>query len=340
VSLLGDEKIILIGGPGGVGKTTVAAALGVHLAESGLRTLVLTVDPARRLAQALGLSQLGSELQTVEVSGTGSLKVSMLDTQRYFDKIICRFAKDEKQQRKILQNSIYRTMVDSLGGTHEYAAMERLYEFADLPDYDRIVVDTPPSQNALDLFQAPQRLAEFMENSVIKWFQGPTPRYLQFFRHGTKLAMKLLQTVFGAEFLDRFAALMNDFDGMQNGFRERHLALMNLMQSDRTAFFLVTYPSEGRYLECRAFLETLTTLKIRLRGLVLNRVEPSVPQSMPQGADAFRPWWEYQRARIAEQARWREKFGDLSASLRSLPRLGQDIHNTRSLSQLGRMLVS
>jgi len=129
--MIDKEKIILVGGPGGVGKTTLAASIGIGLANAGYRTVVLTVDPARRLAQALGLSGFSTELQQVPLKTDtgGSLHASMLDAQRYFDRIISRFARNEAQKAKILTNPIYRTMVDSLGGTHEYAPMERLFEF-------------------------------------------------------------------------------------------------------------------------------------------------------------------------------------------------------------------
>lgn len=256
--LVHDERIILVGGPGGVGKTTLAASIAIGLAQAGHKTVVLTVDPARRLGQALGLSHFSTELQTVNLpNATGSLQVSMLDAQRYFDRIITRFARNEEQKAKILANPIYRTMVDSLGGTHEYAAMERLFEFADDTRFDRIVVDTPPTQNALDLLAAPQRLADFMDNSVLRWFQGPKPVYLKLFQTGTKVAMKLLQKIFGSDFLAAFGKLMDDIDGMQAGFRKRNLEVLEVLQSKNSAFLLVTFPSQQRFQESEAFASTL-----------------------------------------------------------------------------------
>src|SRR5690606_38704449 len=152
---------------------------------------------------------------------------------------------------------IYRIMVDSLGGSHEYAAMERLLEFAADPQWDHIVVDTPPAENAVELLAAPQRLADFMDNSVLRWFQGSGKFYLSFFKTGTKLAMKALQKIFGSDFLDALGEFLQDLEGMQSGFRARHFEVMELLRSPQSAFFLVSYPSEARFLDSRSFLNSL-----------------------------------------------------------------------------------
>src|SRR5688500_15966741 len=148
------------------------------------------------------------------MSPEGELWASMLDTQRYLDRIVERFATSPGQREKIQNNPLYRSMVDSLGGTAEYAAMERLLEFSSDPRFDRIVVDTPPTQNAVDLLSAPQRMADFMDNTVFRWFQGKAPRYLGLFRQGTKLALKAIEKVFGVDFMRRLSELMDDLEGM------------------------------------------------------------------------------------------------------------------------------
>ena len=158
-NLLQEKRIFIIGGPGGVGKTTLAASLGVHSAQSGYKSVVLTVDPARRLAQALGFSNFSNDLQKVDLGpgAKGELEAPMLDVERYFDKVISRFAKTDTQREKILNNRLYRTMVESLGGSHEYAAMERLLEFSNQDRFEKIIIDTPPTQNAIELLSAPDR---------------------------------------------------------------------------------------------------------------------------------------------------------------------------------------
>ena len=336
-----ERDIILVGGPGGVGKTTIAAALGIELAREGFNTVVLTVDPARRLAQALGFERFYTELHQVSIpdSPQATLFASMLDPQHYFDKIIERFAKRPEQKEKILQNPLYRTMVDSLGGSHEYAAMERVLEFANDSRFQKIIVDTPPTQNAIDLLQAPQRLAEFMDNSVLRWFQGGKA-YLRLFRTGTKLAMKMLQTIFGSNFMTSFGEFIDDLEGMQAGFRQRHLQVIELLRSERTAFLLVTYPSETRYLESMAFLRTLEEQKIDLRAVILNRVEPSCPER--EAGTAIHDVLNYLHALHAEQKKWIDRFQHAIPSLdiRTIPRQEDDIHEVSALSQLGRLLVS
>lgn len=278
---LKNAQVFLIGGSGGVGKTTVAASLGVKLAEMGYKTVVLTVDPARRLAQALGFQSFSGELQKVELPNApqATLFASMLDAERDFDRVIKRFAKTQVQQDKILNSRIYRVMVESLGGSHEYAAMERLLEFVSEQQFEKIVVDTPPSHNALDLFNAPQRLADFMDNSVLKWFQGSAPKFLGLFRQGTKIAMKALQTIFGGEFLQQLGEVLEDLEGMQAGFRKRNLEVLDLLKSKKTAFFLVSTATEARLQEAQHFHTILEGMGIPLSRLILNRLEPKVPDA-------------------------------------------------------------
>lgn len=312
-----SKHVYLVGGPGGVGKTTLAAALGIRLAVSGSATVVLTVDPARRLAQALGFKEgFSTDLQSVAIPNfpSGRLYASMLDTSRYFDKIVERFAVRQGQKEKIFSNPLYRSMVDSLGGTHEYAAMERLLEFAYDTRFQRVVVDTPPSQNAMDLLSAPQRLANFMDNSVLKWFQGSKP-VLQLFRHGTKLAMKFLHNFLGSEFMDSLSAFFDDMEGMQAGFKARNLEVLDLIRSHRTGFILVTYPSEARYLESTAFVQSLKENGIELAALILNRIEPPCPPTLEESVAKTVPMTEpinqilhYYHRCYEEQREWVSRF--------------------------------
>lgn len=339
-----DSRILLLGGPGGVGKTTFAAALGVHFARQGKKTVVLTVDPAKRLAQALGFHGFDSDLQKVALPDhpSAQLFATMLDTQRYLDKVMARFAKSEGQRNRILNNPLYRTTTDAMGGTQEYAAMERLLEFAQDPQWDKIIVDTPPTSNAVDLLSAPQRLASFMDSSVLRWFQGSTPGALGFFRRGTKLAMKLMEKVFGSEFLHSFSSFMDDLEGMHGGFKDRNLEVISLLKGKETAFVLVSYPSETRYQECESFLETLGERGIPLAALVLNRVEPAFPEHWdgPESAPVNGILEFYAAMRGAQQV-WLKKFSTLLPKLPTytVPRQTGDIHDLTALARLAELLV-
>lgn len=349
--LFEKRRVFLVGGSGGVGKTTVAASLGVQFAAAGYRTVVLTVDPAKRLAQALGFETFSSEIQKVEIPDfpSAQLFATMLDTQRDFDRVIRRFATNPAQRDKILGSKLYRVMVESLGGSHEYAAMERLLEFANESNFEKIVVDTPPSHNAVDLFSAPQRLADFMDNSVLKWFQKKSPYYLQIFKQGTKIAMKALQKIFGTEFLDQLGEILDDLEGMQAGFRKRNLEVLELVQSPNTAFLLVTYPSEVRFFESTEFLKTLESFKIPLSALILNRIEPYVGEDLPaalslpaEDATAIRQLLNYYHALYREQREWVETF---QANAQHVPvftvaKQYKPIHEISALLHLGTFLVS
>ncbi len=350
---LEKKRVFLVGGPGGVGKTTLAATLGIELARKGHRTVVLTVDPAKRLAQALGLQGFTKELQEVTGDGLkeGMLFASMLDSERYFDKVMGRFAKSPEQLERILSNPLYRTTVENLGGTHEYAAMERLLEFAGMDRFEKIVVDTPPTQNAVELLSAPARLADFMDGSVMRWFRGSDKRYLQLFRQGTRLAMKLLQKIFGAEFLDAFSTFMDDLEGMHEGFRERNLEVIKLLQGETSAFLLVNYPSEARHQESLVFLNSLKEFGIPLAAVLLNRISPTPPHVVfPSMASPTLPAPEkrgieemlaYYEALHRSQEHWVEKFRTTLATtpLLLVPQQATPPSDVASLSQMGQFLV-
>ncbi len=337
--LFHSKRLFLLGGSGGVGKTTLAASLGVALAEAGYRTVVLTVDPARRLASALGLENFQSDLQRIPVEGTGELWATMLDTERYFDRVIARFATSDKQKEKLLNAPLYRTMVESLGGSHEYAAMERLLEFFNDSGFDKVVVDTPPSDNARELFEAPLRLAQFMDNSVLRWFQGGANVYMKLFRTGTRLAMQALKLVFGSDFLDQLGSLMNDLEGMQAGFRDRNLEITRVLSSEQAAFILVTVPSEARVDDSIAFLETLKAQKIPLALLVLNRMEHVPPSAHPESSPPICKALAFQKALAEEQTHSAAKLvAKVQCPVKKLLCRSGEVHDVRILSSLGQEL--
>jgi arsenite-transporting ATPase len=333
-----NERIYLLGGTGGVGKTTCSAALGIYLASLGKKTMVLTVDPARRLAQVLGLDSFHNEIQTVpEVPG---LSLSMLDSRRYFDKIVEKFATSEKQKERLFNNALYRTMVENLGGTQEYAAMERILEFAHSTEYDCIVVDTPPSQNAVDLLSAPKRLAEFMDNSVLRWFQGKQPGFLSWFRQGTKIVMKVLQAIFGSDFLSRFSDFLDAMDGMQAGFQSRHIEVLELLKSKDTGFWMVATATEARYRESLSFYKTLSQEGIHVSGLILNQLEsPFSSEEQNLSEAGCQKWLAFEKETLARQKDWESRFEDSFSPVKKLYRL-QGNYDLSALKNLGKTIYN
>lgn len=340
-----EKRIYLIGGPGGVGKTTLAASLAIHFSVQGYRTLVLTVDPAKRLAQTLGLTSFSTELRKVTLTEhpQAELHAYMLDGEHAFDRIIARFAKNEQQKQKILENSFYRTIVESLGGSHEYAAMEQILAFASDPQFDKIIVDTPPTQNAIDLFKAPQRLADFMDAPVISWFQKKGG--FQLFQKGSQLAMKALQNILGSEFLEQLALFLTDLQGMQSGFRERHLAVMEVLRGNTTAFILVTQASEARFLESLEFQKALNQENIPISQLILNRLERYWPPlTSTQLPEAQRTWLlglhDYFEELHTLQEKWANAFkSEMGVPTVNIQRLSHPTTELQTLLDLGNQIT-
>lgn len=343
--LLDERKIFLVGGPGGVGKTTLAATWGLSLARRGYRTVVLTVDPARRLAQALGLESLGSELQRIPLvphAGSrepGELFASMLNSKQYFDRLIERIATTPQQRDRILSNRLYRIMVDQLGGSHEYAAMERLLEFASDPQYDRVVIDTPPADNAIELFRAPQRMAAFMDHSVLKWFQGGGKLYSRLFRTGTRLAMRVLQQVFGSDFLEELGAFLSELEGMQEGFQRRHEEVLSLLAGPQTSFLVVSDASETRFRQVEQLLPVLNERKIQIDRLWVNFIEPAVPEVAPTELGALHDYYANIRK---EQLHWLNRLNSLGleAVTKQIPRRPSAPHDIQALTELSDLLAT
>lgn len=345
-SLFKDKRIFLISGPGGVGKTTLAASLGLYLSSQGYRTLVLTVDPAKRLAQALGFTHFNEDLQPIPVPDhpDAVLKASMLDTEHTFDRLVDKFAKNPEQKKKILNNKLYRTMVESLGGSNEYAAMERLLEFAHQADFDKIIVDTPPSQNALDLFKAPERMARFMDSSVFSWFQKK--QAFSFFQKGAQLAMKFLQKLLGSEFLDQLSTFLEDLQGMETGFRKRHLAVLDLLRSPSTGFILVTQANEARFLESIEFHRLLLNEQIKLNLICLNKMEPLLSATNDPALDEetqvfLNSFSSYLNELRAIQLKWADAFqAGIAVKLKGLERSSHLLLDPSRLLELGEELAS
>jgi anion-transporting ArsA/GET3 family ATPase len=275
-------KVIVCCGSGGVGKTTTAAALAVRAAERGRKTVVLTIDPARRLAQALGLPELDNQPRRVEVDGfepAGELAAMMLDMRRTFDDMVHSHAGPERA-KEVLANPFYRTISSSFSGTQEYMAMEKLGQLAADGQWDLIIVDTPPSRSALDFLDAPQRLSAALDGRMIRLLAGPAKASGWGLRKivgaGFTLFAKAVSTIVGGQMLADASAFVQAFDSMFGGFRERSTRTYELLRSGGTAFLVVAAPEPDALREASYFVERLAGESMPLAGLVVNRTHPSL----------------------------------------------------------------
>lgn len=273
-SAVTDAEVVVCCGPGGVGKTTVSAILALHLAAQGKRVCVLTVDPARRLADALGITVAGSE--PVEVPGVvgGSCHALMLDTEGTFDALIDRYAQSDEQATAIKANRLYRSLTSAVSGTQEYMAMEKLYELCESAAFDVVVVDTPPTRNALDLLDAPNRLTSFLENRIFRALLAPTKVGLRALSVATKMVLSTIGKVAGAELVSDAVTFFQAFAGMEEGFVTRAGAIHERLRSPSTSFLLVTSPRADAIAEAQFFADRLSEAEMRTAGVVVNRVHP------------------------------------------------------------------
>jgi anion-transporting ArsA/GET3 family ATPase len=286
-----NTKVVVCCGSGGVGKTTTAAALAVRAAEQGRQTVVLTIDPARRLAEALGLSTLSNEPKRVaEVSGDksgsgGELHAMMLDMRRTFDEMVYTHSTPDRAE-KIIANPFYQTISSSFSGTQEYMAMEKLGQLTATGKWDLIVVDTPPSRSALDFLDAPQRMSSFLDGKMIRLLSAPARAGGRGLRRlvgaGFGLFAKAVGTILGGQMLSDASAFVQAFDTMFGGFRERAAQTYELLRSPGTAFVVVAAPEPDALREAAYFVDRLASENMPLAGLILNRTHP-VLADLPAG---------------------------------------------------------
>ncbi|MET8622158.1 ArsA family ATPase [Kitasatospora sp. NPDC004669] len=276
--LINDPKtrIIVCCGSGGVGKTTTAAAIGLRAAERGRKVVVLTIDPARRLAQSMGLTELDNTPRVVKgVTGDGELQAMMLDMKRTFDEVVLAHAEPERA-RAIMENPFYQSLSAGFAGTQEYMAMEKLGQLRAAEEWDLIVVDTPPSRSALDFLDAPNRLGSFLDGRVIRILTAPAKvggrSAMRFLNAGMGLLTGALGKIFGAQLLTDVQTFVSAMDSMFGGFRERADRTYQLLKAPGTAFLVVAAPERDALREAAYFVDRLAADRMPLAGLVLNRV--------------------------------------------------------------------
>jgi anion-transporting ArsA/GET3 family ATPase len=274
VGSLPDRSIIICCGSGGVGKTTAAAAIAVEGARRGRRACVVTIDPAKRLADALGLASLTNEPGRIEGDWPGELWALMLDTKTTFDSLVTKYAPNPEQAKRILGNGLYRNISGALSGTQEYMAMEKLYELHDAGRFDLIVVDTPPTRNALDFLDAPRRLTRLLDNRLFRLLIMPTRAYVKAVSFATQAFLRTVSRVVGGDVVSDAVAFFQAFEGMEQGFRDRAQKVLQLLADPGTAFVLVASPRRDAVDEALFFADKLLEAGIGVDALVVNRLHP------------------------------------------------------------------
>jgi anion-transporting ArsA/GET3 family ATPase len=290
--LVADRRVVVCVGSGGVGKTTTAAALALGGARAGRRTLVLTIDPAKRLANSLGLDRLDHEERRVPDEKiapagekvAGSLHAMMLDQKRAFDEIVDRYVADPAARERVRKNRIYQQISTTLAGSHEYAAMAKLCSIAEERRYDLIVLDTPPTANALDFLDAPDKLVGAVDSPAIQWFARLyTQQSLKVLGMGGAFILKRLAKFVGSRFLEDVAQFVGENGAFLTGFRDRAREVHELLRRPDVAFVLVCSPDPLSVDEALFFHARLRGMELPLGGFVVNRVHPRGPAPPSRG---------------------------------------------------------
>jgi anion-transporting ArsA/GET3 family ATPase len=286
---LAGKRVVICAGAGGVGKTTTSAAVALGLAADGARVAVVTIDPARRLADALGLRALDNEPRRVDAQRLaghglelrGELWAMTLDPKRTFDELIARLAPDERTREEIMANRIYQQLSSAVAGSQEYTAIAKLYELARDERFDVVVLDTPPSRNALDFLDAPDRLNGFLEGRALRAFLAPTGLAARVIGRGTSVVLGALRRVTGVELLDDLSTFFGALAGLLAGFRERAAGVQALLEDPATTFLLVASPEREPIDEAIFFGAKLRASGMALGATIVNRVHVGVRGEAP-----------------------------------------------------------
>jgi anion-transporting ArsA/GET3 family ATPase len=349
--LVTERSVVVCCGSGGVGKTTVSATFALAAARAGRRSCVVTVDPARRLADALGVQSLPNTPSEVQGDWPGHLYALMLDSKGTFDDLVQRYARTPEQAEAILANRLYQNLAGALSGTQEYMAMEKLYELVHSEEFDIVVVDTPPTRNALDLLDAPRRLTRFLENRLFRALLVPTRMSLKAVGVAAQALLRTISKVAGAEIVQDAVGFFQAFEGMEDGFRSRASAVHELLADQATAYVLVTSARPDAVTEAGLFAEKLAERDVAVAALVVNRIAPSfggadnAPRDDAPALEALEALEANLAALDALADREEHAFSGLAAQLAPapvgrIPLFGQDVHELLGLQRAADQLFS
>jgi anion-transporting ArsA/GET3 family ATPase len=364
--ILAGKQVCVCAGSGGVGKTTTAAALATGMAASGLKVCVVTIDPAKRLADSLGLELLGNEARRVDpelfsatgIEMKGELWAMMLDPKATFDEVVGRYAEDEESRDRILGNRIYQQISNALAGSQEYMAMEKLYEIHSGGRFDLLVLDTPPTRNALDFLDAPRRLTQFIEGRSLRVFMKPTGIAARVAGRGAAVALSVLKRIVGFDLLADLSEFFTAMSGMAEGFQER-ARRVNALLADPTTCFLVVCGPQGEPIEEAVYFHSkLVEADLPFGGVIVNKVhyafdpepgdvgdlpgalsevlgDPELAQRVAANFDDYGVLAERDTRNIE---RLLAELGE--PQVIRIPYLDEDVHDLRGLAQINRYLFA
>jgi anion-transporting ArsA/GET3 family ATPase len=360
---LEGKRVCICGGSGGVGKTTVSAAIAMGMAARGKKVAVVTIDPAKRLADSLGLDELGNQPRLIDprrftghgVEMRGELWAMMLDAKRTFDEVIERLAPDRSTRDEILANRIYQQLSNAVAGSQEYTAMSKLYDLDREGGFDLLVLDTPPSRNAMDFLDAPDRLTRFLEGRALRVLLRPTGFAGRMVGRGTGMVFVVLRRVTGVDLLEDVSVFFRALGDLLGGFRERATAVNGLLGDPGTVFLLVTSPEREPIDEAIFFWRKLKAARMPFGGVIVNRVHHREAEGDPDEvvaalagklgeelarkvADNFRDYQVLARRDQKNIARLAGKLDD--DRILEVPYLDEDVHDVDGLAGIGRFLFA
>ncbi|HEX2392418.1 MAG TPA: ArsA-related P-loop ATPase [Solirubrobacterales bacterium] len=365
--VLEGKRICICAGSGGVGKTTTSAAIAAGMAAKGLKVCVLTIDPAKRLADSLGLEELGNEARRVEpalferqgVEMKGELWAMMLDAKATFDELIARQAPDEESRDRVLENRIYQQISSALAGSQEYMAMEKLFELHTEGDFDLLVLDTPPTRNALDFLDAPKRLTQFIEGRSLRMFMRPTGLAAKVAGRGASVALSVFKRIVGFDLLADLAEFFNAFSGMVDGFQARAKRVNKLLGEPSTCFLVVCGPQGEPIDEAVYFHRKLVEAKLPFGGVIVNKVHypaeklrgeaDDLPATLTERLDGDADLAQRVAANFSDYQALAERdarnIDHLASELRTsgvirVPHLDEDVHDLAGLTRINRYLFA
>jgi anion-transporting ArsA/GET3 family ATPase len=359
--ILKRSRVIVCAGSGGVGKTTMAAAMGTRAAQLGLRVLVLTVDPAKRLATALGLDLKDEKDRRVEFSPSsgqppsGELWAAVIDSKKIFDGFIQAHAKQPEVAARIMKNRLYQQLSTTLAGSQEFTALERLLQSVESGRYDLVILDTPPTKHAMDFLTAPQRINSLFQDAVTRWFMAPSEKVGGFFTNlvsrGTRTVLKSLEALTGAQFIEELIDFFSAVRSIQGVLRERSESVHRLMTGPGTRFIVVTSFDAAKLMEARYLQGQLEVLGYHLEGVVINRAFPLGIQeevaAAPAGVDPdtygrvlefYKQFKDYYSIRYNLYEEFSRGL-DHGICVVRVPEYQRDVHGLRDLEALAEVLA-